>query len=160
MKRLEFGRRGRLQPAHGIAAIAVIVLATAGALDSQQRSAPFSAGELAALPKANWLKNGGNLFNQNYTPLTQINRETVASVKGVWRTHLNGSGIAAKYSCEAQPVVHEGTIYIVTGADDVFALNVKTGDMVYYGKYSGTDVEVDGEKFVILRESDILGILE
>lgn len=40
------------------------------------------------------------------------------------------------------------------------ALNVKAGDTVYYGKYSGTDIEVDGEKFVILRESDILGVLE
>ena len=40
------------------------------------------------------------------------------------------------------------------------ALNVKAGDNIYYGKYSGTDIEVDGEKFVILRESDILGILE
>ena len=40
------------------------------------------------------------------------------------------------------------------------ALNVKAGDTVYYGKYSGTDIEVDGEKFVILREGDILGILE
>jgi chaperonin GroES len=39
-------------------------------------------------------------------------------------------------------------------------LGVKAGDNVYYGKYSGTDVEVDGEKFVILRESDILGVLE
>ncbi len=42
----------------------------------------------------------------------------------------------------------------------VHALNVKAGDEVYYGKYSGTDVEVNGEKFVILRESDILGVLE
>ncbi len=39
-------------------------------------------------------------------------------------------------------------------------LGVKPGDTVYYGKYSGTDVEVNGEKFVILRESDILGVLE
>lgn len=39
-------------------------------------------------------------------------------------------------------------------------LGVRSGDTVYYGKYSGTDVEVDGEKFVILRESDILGVLE
>jgi chaperonin GroES len=39
-------------------------------------------------------------------------------------------------------------------------LGVKAGDTIYYGKYSGTDVEVDGEKFVILRESDILGVLE
>ena len=39
-------------------------------------------------------------------------------------------------------------------------LSVKVGDQVYYGKYSGTDVEVDGQKFVILREQDILGVLE
>lgn len=39
-------------------------------------------------------------------------------------------------------------------------LNVKAGDTVVYGKYSGTDVEVDGEKFVILRESDLLGVIE
>jgi len=36
----------------------------------------------------------------------------------------------------------------------------RAGDTVYYGKYSGTDVEVDGEKFVILRETDVLGVLE
>jgi chaperonin GroES len=39
-------------------------------------------------------------------------------------------------------------------------LSVRPGNTVYYGKYSGTEIEVDGEKFVILRESDILGILE
>ena len=39
-------------------------------------------------------------------------------------------------------------------------IGVRTGDTVYYGKYSGTDVEVEGEKFVILRETDILGVLE
>jgi chaperonin GroES len=39
-------------------------------------------------------------------------------------------------------------------------LNVRAGDTVYYGKYSGTEVEVNGEKFVILRESDLLGVLE
>ena len=39
-------------------------------------------------------------------------------------------------------------------------LSVRTGDTVYYGKYSGTDIEVDGEKFVILRESDILAVIE
>ena len=38
-------------------------------------------------------------------------------------------------------------------------LGVRAGDTgFYYGKYSGTDIEADGEKFVILRESDILGI--
>ena len=39
-------------------------------------------------------------------------------------------------------------------------LGVRAGDTVYYGKYSGTDVEINGEKFVILRETDLLGVLE
>ena len=39
-------------------------------------------------------------------------------------------------------------------------LGIRVGDTVYYGKYSGTDVEIDGEKLVILRESDVLGVLE
>jgi alcohol dehydrogenase (cytochrome c) len=119
-------------------AVSVVVLAAA-AVDSRQRSAEVSTADLAALPRASWLKNGGNLFNQNYSPLTQINRDTVGTVKGVWRTHLNGSGMAMKYSGEAQPVVHEGTIYVVTGADDVFALSVKTGSILWTYKGSLPD---------------------
>lgn len=37
---------------------------------------------------------------------------------------------------------------------------VKVGDSVLYGKYSGTEVELEGETYVILRESDVLGILD
>jgi len=39
-------------------------------------------------------------------------------------------------------------------------LSVRPGDTVFYGKYSGSDIEVDNQKFVILREADILGVLE
>ena len=39
-------------------------------------------------------------------------------------------------------------------------IGLRAGDTVYYGKYSGSEVEVDGEKFVILREPDVLGVLE
>jgi len=39
-------------------------------------------------------------------------------------------------------------------------MSVKKNDEVLYGKYSGTEVEVDGQKLVILRESDVLGIIE
>ena len=39
-------------------------------------------------------------------------------------------------------------------------IGLRVGDTVYYGKYSGTEIEVNSEKFVILRESDILGVLE
>jgi chaperonin GroES len=39
-------------------------------------------------------------------------------------------------------------------------MSVKKKDEVIYGKYSGSEVEYDGDKYVILRESDILGIVE
>ena len=39
-------------------------------------------------------------------------------------------------------------------------LDVKAGDTVLFGKYGGTDVAVDGEDLIILRESDVLGIIE
>jgi chaperonin GroES len=38
-------------------------------------------------------------------------------------------------------------------------MDVKEGDEIVYGKYSGTEVEVSGEKYVILRESDILAVV-
>ena len=39
-------------------------------------------------------------------------------------------------------------------------MSVKKKDKVIYGKYSGSEIEIDREKYVILRESDILGIVE
>lgn len=38
-------------------------------------------------------------------------------------------------------------------------LEVKVGDRVLYGKYSGTEVNIDGEQYLILRESDVLAII-
>jgi chaperonin GroES len=42
----------------------------------------------------------------------------------------------------------------------VVPLEVKTGDKILFGKYSGSDIKLDGEEHLILRESDILGVLE
>ena len=42
----------------------------------------------------------------------------------------------------------------------VRALDVKKGDRVLFGKYSGTEVKVDGEELIIMREEDILGVIE
>ena len=39
-------------------------------------------------------------------------------------------------------------------------LDVKAGDRILFGKYSGTEVKIDGEEHLILREDDILGVLE
>lgn len=40
------------------------------------------------------------------------------------------------------------------------AMSVKKNDVVLYGKYSGSDVQIDGEDYKILRESEVLGIVE
>jgi chaperonin GroES len=42
----------------------------------------------------------------------------------------------------------------------VFPLDVKKGDRVLFGKYSGTEIKIDGEDFLIMREEEVLGILK
>jgi chaperonin GroES len=45
-----------------------------------------------------------------------------------------------------------------TGA--IVALDVKAGDRILFGKWSGTEVKLDGEELLIMKESDIMGIIE
>ncbi len=47
----------------------------------------------------------------------------------------------------------------VTESGDVRALDVKVGDQVLFGKYSGTEIKLDGEDVLIMKEEDILGVL-
>ncbi len=48
----------------------------------------------------------------------------------------------------------------VTDSGDIRALDVKSGDTVYFGKYSGTEIKVDGEELRIMREDDIIAVVE
>ena len=91
----------------------------------------FSADDLSEEPKEAWLTNGGTLSNQRYSPLDEIDTDNVGDLKGVWMTDLKGSGVAAKYSAEAQPIVYEGVMYVPTGADDVFAVSVDSGEILW-----------------------------
>ena len=43
---------------------------------------------------------------------------------------------------------------------DRVAMDVKVGDIILYGKYSGTEIKLDGEEYLIMRESDILAIID
>ncbi|GJL88256.1 MAG: 10 kDa chaperonin [Minwuia thermotolerans] len=43
---------------------------------------------------------------------------------------------------------------------DVVALDLKAGDRVLFGKWSGTEVKIDGEELLIMKESDIMGVIE
>jgi chaperonin GroES len=47
----------------------------------------------------------------------------------------------------------------VADTGELIKLEVKVGDIVLYGKYSGTDITVDGKDYLIVRESDILAIM-
>src|SRR3954469_14782309 len=91
----------------------------------------FGMDELAAEPGDDWITNGGSLANQRYSPLDEITTDNVSGLKGVWLTHLRDSGVAAKYSAEAQPLEYEGVIYVPTGQDDVFAVSVDTGEILW-----------------------------
>ena len=88
-----------------------------------------------------WVTNGGNLTNHRYSTLRQIDTTNVKQLKGAWMTRLKGSGFGGKYSAEATPLVKDGTMYMVTGNDDVFALNAKTGEILWE-RWSGIDQKI------------------
>ena len=108
----------------------ILILGSALALQAAEvtQSRP-DAETQSQLPTTDWLTNGGDLFNRNFSALTEINTENVDRLRLVWRTHLEESGVGAKYSGEAQPIVYDGTMYVVTGDDDVFALDLETGEI-------------------------------
>ncbi|MEO1039985.1 MAG: co-chaperone GroES [Pseudomonadota bacterium] len=43
---------------------------------------------------------------------------------------------------------------------DIIALDVKVGDRILFGKWSGTEITLDGEELLIMKESDIMGVIE
>src|SRR5256712_3903285 len=88
-----------------------------------------------------WITNGGTLTNQLYSTLKQIDPTKVPQLKGAWMTRLKGSGAGGKYSFEASPLVKDGIMYVVTGNDDVFALNAKTG-AILWEYWSGIDQKI------------------
>jgi len=72
-------------------------------------------------------------------------------------------GIIIPDTAKEKPV--QGKVVAVgSGARDeagkVHKLDVKKGDVVLYGKWSGSEVKIDGKDLVVMRESDIMGIIE
>ena len=96
-----------------------------------ERAPAFTPAALARLPRSDWPTNGGNLANQRYSPLDEINRDNVAELKAVWRASLRGSGLDRRQSGQAQTIVFGGTLYTITGNDDVFAISVATGAVLW-----------------------------
>ena len=113
-----------------------------GAVDGDPGLGQPGPASTVQAPTDSWPTNGGDWYNRRYSPLRQIDRGNVAALKGVWRARLGGSGVGTRYSGEAQPIVQDGVIYVVTGADDVFAIGVETGETLW--RYSANlDDEID-----------------
>ena len=64
----------------------------------------------------------------------------------------------AKEKPQQAEVIAVGPGGVVDGKE--ITMQVKTGDKVIYSKYSGTDIELDEEKYVIVKQSDILAVIE
>jgi alcohol dehydrogenase (cytochrome c) len=114
-----------------LALAAVLGLPGMAAIADIEPSPAFTAVELVAQPSTGWITNGGNVYNQRYSPLRLIDRDNVGELEAVWQIDLGGSGTASKYSGQAQPLVYQGTIFIPTGANDVFAIDVETGKRLW-----------------------------
>jgi chaperonin GroES len=84
-------------------------------------------------------------------------------VKRLEEAEKTKGGIIIPDSAKEKPIMGE---VVATGKgkikDDgtILALDVKKGDKILFGKYSGTEVKVEDEEFLILREDDILGVIE
>ena len=83
-------------------------------------------------------------------------------IKNVEIEETTKSGIlltgAAKEKPQMAEVLAVGPGGLVDGKE--ITMNVKVGDKVIYSKYAGTEVKLDGEEYIIVRQSDILAVVE
>ncbi|WP_456404059.1 co-chaperone GroES [Thiolapillus sp.] len=77
--------------------------------------------------------------------------------------HTSPGGIVLPDSATEKPI--QGEVIAVgngkiTDSGDVRPLDVKVGDKVLFGKYAGTEVKIGGEELLVMREEDIMGVIE
>lgn len=84
-------------------------------------------------------------------------------LRGIEQQEKTAGGILIPDTAKEKPTEGE-VIAVGPGArsedDRIHPLDVKVGDRVLFGKWSGTEIKVDGEDVVIMKESDIMGIVE
>ncbi|KXK12521.1 MAG: 10 kDa chaperonin [Chloroflexi bacterium OLB14] len=83
-------------------------------------------------------------------------------VEPIEQEEMTASGIILPETAKEKP--QQGKVLAAGPGDrnedgDRMAMDVKVGDTILFAKYSGTEVKMDGKKLLILRESDILGIV-
>ena len=84
-------------------------------------------------------------------------------VRRVEETETVRGGIIIPDSAKEKP--QEGEVIAVgkgksNDEGKVFPLDVKSGDRILFGKYSGTEIKIEGEEYLIMREEEVLGIVK
>jgi Co-chaperonin GroES (HSP10) len=84
-------------------------------------------------------------------------------VRRMEEERTSAGGIVIPDSATEKPI--QGEIIAVGNGKpmdngDTRSLDVKVGDRVLFGKYSGTEVKLDGDEFLVMREDDIMGVIE
>ncbi|MCM1450774.1 MAG: co-chaperone GroES [Clostridium sp.] len=70
---------------------------------------------------------------------------------------VTASGIIIPDTAKEKPL--KGTVIAAGNGTKDEEMVLKAGDEVLYGKYAGTEVQIDGEKYLIMRQNEVLGIL-
>ncbi len=78
-------------------------------------------------------------------------------IKAAPAEEKTAGGIIIPDTAKEKPL--QGTVLAVGKGTKDEEMILKAGDTVLYGKYAGTEVELDGEKYLIMRQSDVLAIL-
>lgn len=84
-------------------------------------------------------------------------------VKRMEEERTSPGGIVIPDSATEKPI--KGEVVAVgngkiTDSGEVRALDLKAGDKILFGKYSGTEVKVEGEELLVMREDDIMAVIE
>lgn len=84
-------------------------------------------------------------------------------VKRMEEERTSAGGIVLPDSATEKPSRGEVTAIgngKITDIGEVRALDVKVGDQVLFGKYAGTEIKIDDEELLVMREEDIMGVIE
>jgi alcohol dehydrogenase (cytochrome c) len=129
-------RRGALALLCLAVALAVAVGATAGNNAVPTPAPAFTATELTIPSSDDWIGWNGNIYNQRYSSLSDINNSNVRNLKQAWARNLTIPGLKAKVGAlgvfaEQQPVVYKGTMYMPDSSGNVWAMDATSGERIW-----------------------------
>src|ERR1700753_3092546 len=113
------------------------------------------------LPGVHFFKSNQQLLKEHSMKIRPLHDRVI--VKRLEEERTSPGGIVIPDTAAEKPV--QGKIVAVGKGKiledgQVRALDVKIGDKILFGKYSGTEVKVDGEDLVVMREEDVMAVIE